>query len=68
MRLRVTDYPARPRRSIIPGSDNLSLWTSLYPRQHDDGAGGWGDGFMTSLERRTFDGLPRFSAALRKIL
>jgi len=60
MRLRATDYPARPRHSIIPGSDNLPLWTSLYPRQHD-GAGGGGDGFMTSVERRTFDGWSRFS-------
>jgi len=55
MRLRATDYPARPRHSILPGSDNLPLWTSLYPRQHDD-AGGGGDGFKTSVERRTFDG------------
>jgi len=67
MRLRATDYRARPHRSIIPGSDNLSLWTSLYPRQHD-GAGG-AAGFMTfpraaDIRLLTF-GSP---AALRKIL
>jgi hypothetical protein len=38
MRRPSIDYPLHPFRSIIDGSDNLSLWTGIC-RRHDDGGG-----------------------------